>query len=130
MAQELLLIRGLPGAGKTTIALEYVGKGYSHFEADMFFDRDGKYCFDASLIGQAHDWCASEVRKALADGKSVVVANTFSRLWEMQKYFEVAEFYGADLRVIEAKGDFQNIHGVPQEVIEKMRNRWEKYEPV
>lgn len=128
MAQELLLIRGLPGAGKTTIALEYVGQGYAHFEADMFFERNGKYCFDAALIGQAHDWCASEARKALADGKSVVVANTFSRLWEMQKYLEIAEFCSVQFRVIEAKGNFQNIHGVPQEVIEKMRNRWEKYE--
>lgn len=127
MAQELLLIRGLPGSGKSTLAFDYASKGYSHFEADMFFERDGKYCFDGKLISQAHDWCASEVRKALADGKSVVVANTFSRLWEMKKYFDIAKFYGVALRVIEAKGDFQNIHGVPQEVIEKMRNRWEKY---
>lgn len=128
MKQELLLIRGLPGSGKTTLAREYVQQGYAHFEADMFFEQDGKYCFDGKLISQAHDWCASETRKALADGKSVVVSNTFSRLWEMEKYIESAKFYAVTLRVIEASGNFQNIHGVPVEVVEKMRNRWEKYE--
>jgi tRNA uridine 5-carbamoylmethylation protein Kti12 len=36
---KLILIRGLPGSGKSTIAREYVKQGYHHFEADMYFEK-------------------------------------------------------------------------------------------
>ena len=125
MSQELILIRGLPGSGKSTLAREYGSQGYVHLEADMYFEVNGKYHYDQTLVAEAHDWCASEVRKALADGKSVVVTNTFSRRWEMGKYKDAAIFYGVPVRVIEATGSFQNIHNIPPEVVQTMRERWE-----
>lgn len=47
---ELLLIRGLPGSGKSTMAKEYAKAGYVHCEADQFFEIDGQYRFDASKL--------------------------------------------------------------------------------
>lgn len=40
---ELVLIRGLPGSGKSTMAKVLAQVGYEHYEADMFFERDGVY---------------------------------------------------------------------------------------
>ena len=124
---KLLLIRGLPGSGKSTLAKEYVTKhGYEHYEADMFFLLDdGAYAFDPKYLPTAHKWCKDQTQLALIDKKDVVVSNTFTRLWEMQDYFNMAEEMEIELEVIETKGEYENIHGVPQKSIDRMKQRWE-----
>jgi len=57
--KELFLLRGLPGAGKSTLAKSLGGK---HIEADMYFEYEGKYKFDASRLKEAHDWCQNTVK--------------------------------------------------------------------
>lgn len=122
---KLILIRGLPGSGKSTLAKEWVKQGYRHFEADMFFDgRDG-YQYNPEKIGVAHGWCQLATRFALQDGDSVVVSNTFVRLWEMKAYEIIAKEFGIELEILEAKGAWQNIHGVPSAVIERMKANWD-----
>ena len=118
---ELVLIRGLPGSGKSTMAKEFARNGYAHFEADMYFVRDGKYQYDSSQIRDAHAWCQRMTRLALARGKSVVVSNTFTQLREMAPYRSMSR----QVRVIEATGRWQNTHGVPAEMLERMAQRWE-----
>jgi predicted kinase len=120
---HLFLIRGLPGSGKSTIASSFAG--FHHFEADMFFMQDGVYKYDASKIKQAHEWCQQAVRNALDIGGDVVVSNTFTRWDEMKPYFDLALEFGIDPNVMTAQGNFGNVHGVPDEVIRRMRDRWE-----
>lgn len=80
---ELVLIRGLPGSGKSTYARRFYS-GYVHCEADhYFYDKDGVYRYNPDLIRQAHAACQKKAREALRSGKSVVVSNTFVRQWEM-----------------------------------------------
>lgn len=122
---ELVLIRGLPGSGKSTMARGTMFEDFEHYEADMFFERSGEYCYDASKIREAHEWCQLQTLKALANGKRVVVSNTFTRRFEMEPYFEMCKTFGIKPRVMEATGNWLNVHGVPAEVIEKMRQRWE-----
>lgn len=124
---HLLLIRGLPGSGKSTIARKYAERGYRHYEADMFFiTSDGQYVFEPKKIKQAHIWCQQMTHRALAHGKNVVVANTFTTRWEVQPYRDIAANVGCGIEIITATGNYKNIHGVPDHAIERMRARWEE----
>lgn len=123
---KLLLIRGLPGSGKSTLAKEYVNKGYKHFEADMYFiDNEGNYQFQPSCIPSAHKWCQHKVWDELDNGNNVVVSNTFTQRWEIQPYKDMADELKCEFEVIECFGKYPNIHGVPDEAIQRMQKRWE-----
>ena len=123
--QTLYLIRGLPGSGKSTMARQIVadGKATKHFEADMWINYSDKWTPSAAKT--AHAICQHDTENALYDGHSVVVSNTFTQLWEMQPYIDMAKQHGANLEIITATGDYGSIHNVPSEAVEAMRKRWE-----
>lgn len=122
----LIIIRGLPGSGKSTLAKAYVERGYKHFEADMYFiDKDGQYNFDSSKIRYAHAWCEAMVFNSLLEGSNVVVSNTFVRRWEFKSYITFCNDNNIPYGIIVAQGSYFNIHGVPDEVIKRMRRNWE-----
>lgn len=123
---DLVLIRGLPGSGKTTMAKFLERAGFVHIEADQFFTRpNDTYIFDGLRIGEAHDWCQDKTEKALEEKKSVVVSNTFTRKWEMEPYVKMARQYDANLHIIVATGNHGSDHNIPQKVYENMKARWE-----
>jgi len=120
---KLTLIRGIPGSGKTTLAKSLGIQ--NHFEADMFFISGGEYKFNPAKLKEAHAWCQSQTRNALARGEDVVTSNTFCRLWEMQAYLDMAKEYGAEIEIKICSGDYVNVHGVPGDVVERMRRDFE-----
>ena len=127
---ELILVRGLPGSGKSVMARKLADAGFEHFEADQYFiGKDGQYKFDGAQIKAAHDWCFDRARATLAAGLPVVVSNTFSRLWELQPYIDLAEGLGAPLYIMEARGQFNSVHDVPKHVVDGMRERWQALPP-
>jgi predicted kinase len=131
---KLILIRGLPGAGKSDMSRLFDGPTFA--ADDFFYGRgDGQYDFDPRLLPQAHQSCQERTRKALSSGGSsvVVVTNTFSQRWELEPYLRMADELGARCSVVDLfDGGLTNselaargLHGVPVEGIQVMRSRWE-----
>jgi predicted kinase len=123
--KELFLLRGLPGSGKSTLAKSL---SESHIEADMFFMKDGEYKFDGSKIKDAHNWCQDVVEHWMDENKpKIVVSNTFTQEWEMDNYYKLAERFGYRVfsLIVENRHGGVNEHGVPEEKLEQMKNRFE-----
>ena len=127
---DLILIIGVPGSGKTTLAKKIRQERmeeYKIFEADMFFERNGLYNWNPRLLGAAHKWCYDQVENALKQGESVIVSNTSLIPKDRKPYLKLAKKYGANIEVFTCKGNFQNLHNVPDETIERMRQKFVPY---
>ena len=130
MEKILYIVRGIPGSGKSTFAKSLGG---THFETDMFFMVDGEYKFDGSKIKDAHKWCQDSVHTAMLLNHTaqlnniIVVSNTFTQEWEMKPYYEMAEYfeYKVFSIIVENRHGGVNEHNVPEEVLTKMRERFE-----
>ena len=122
---KLIIIRGLPGSGKTTFAHTLT----THvFEADQYFtDSNGIYTFDREKLSEAHHWCQAQVISAMiADAPIIAVSNTFVRKWEKKVYLDLARIYGYQVTEITMTNPLRpSIHGVPDEVIERMKTQWD-----
>lgn len=123
---KLTLIRGLPGSGKSTYAKDCFPTSLL-FEADQYFMCDGKYHWVGHLLRKAHGECYLNTLQALQLGYDVVVANTFIRLKDMQKYLNIPNVIPrVQVNIIEMLGNYTNTHNVPQEAIERMHSRWQE----
>lgn len=129
---KMIIIRGLPGSGKSTLAKEMLENARAadewlrHFEADQYFVQAPLgYVYKPDLKSVAHKWCQSAVETALLGGSSVIVSNTFTTYSEMIPYLILAREFGARIEIITCRGTYPNVHNVPEDVIQRMRDRWE-----
>jgi len=131
--KTLYIVRGVPGSGKSTFA-KSIAKPWQIFEADKFFIKNGEYKFDYTKIKDAHNDCKRKVHKAIHPSlfrrlfyNTVVVSNTFTQEWEMRFYEIIARKYGYRVFhvVVENRHGGVNEHGVPDDKLEVMKNRFE-----
>jgi predicted kinase len=130
--KNLYLLRGIPGAGKSTLAKQL---GDSHFETDTFFMVEGEYKFDPTKLRKAHEWCQSQIELAMInnhvtaglDNSDIVVSNTFTQAWEMDAYNELAKQYGYRVFsiIVENRHGGVNQHNVPEDKLQMMKERFE-----
>jgi NEDD4-binding protein 2 len=131
--KTLILLRGLPGSGKSTFANYMFSNNI--FEADQYFyDEDGNYNFDASKLYKAHKWCQLRVEHAMEDNlesngmyfSEIVVSNTSTTEKELEPYLELAKKYDYQVvsLIVENRHSGVSKHNVPVETIEKMKNRF------
>jgi len=131
--KELILLRGLPGSGKSTLA-QSIAKSWQIFEADKYFMKNGNYEFDFNRLQDAHKFCMEQVHKAMYPSlvnslfyRNIVVSNTFTQEWEMKFYQTIAKAYGYKVYtiIVENRHGGVNQHGVPEEKVEQMKNRFD-----
>lgn len=129
--KRLVIMRGLPGSGKSTKAREYGGTIVS---ADDYFMQDDKYMFDPNQLGAAHNQSKNKCEEAMKRGDpTIVVDNTNVRARDYKDYVKLAEQYGYDVEIdsvgtggmaVEELAE-RNKHGVPLSTIENMVEKWE-----
>lgn len=123
----IILVRGAPGAGKSTMAERIRGCGSCFiFETDNFFvDSINRhdYHFDSAFLGIAHSWNQGEVIRACRDCPTVpvIVANTFCQNWELKPYLEIAKAFKRPIYVFTLRTEHDNVHNVPEETVQKHR---------
>ena len=129
--KNLYLLRGLPGSGKSTLAEQLGG---SHFETDKYFiGENGEYNFDGSKLKEAHQWCQDSVANAMVlnhttgENETIVISNTFTQEWEIKPYMDMAKNWGYRVFsiIVENRHGGVNQHGVPDEKLQQMNDRFE-----
>ena len=127
MEQYIMIIRGLPGSGKTTFANKVKKDNEVVVEADQFHMIDDEYIYRPEMAGRAHEWCQSQVAYFLNQGKSVLVANTFITARTLVPYYEIAKEFNVDFKIKTMDTQYNNIHDVPEDVLNRMGIQWESW---
>lgn len=133
--KTLTLLRGLPGAGKSSFA-KTMWSRFAICEADDYFvdELTGEYKFNQRDLPKAHNWCKWKVETFMQDNQAneefyqdIVVSNTFTQEWEMKEYFELAEKYGYRVftLIVENRHGGKSVHDVPDATIGNMLHRFQ-----
>jgi predicted ABC-type ATPase len=139
----LVLIRGLPGVGKSTLARRYFGSRFL-VEADQFFvTADGQYHWSTPKASAAHAWCLATTEAHVHARHQVIVANTFVKRGMISPYIRLMQWndepWYARLAVITmppaplsleqlAQRTHASGHAVPLDVLARMHAEWEACE--
>lgn len=96
--------------------------------ADDYITRNGVYNWKPETVNASHEWCQRKCRRFMKIGvERIIIANTNTRMKEMQPYFDMGKQFGYKIYsvIIENRHNGTNNHNVPEKTIEKMINRFE-----
>lgn len=127
--KSLVIVRGVPGAGKSTFAnLLSGGDDEIVCTADDYFMQDGEYKWDATKLGEAHRTCQEKCKKLMEhSARLVIVANTSVRGKDFEPYIDLAERYGYQVFsvIVENRHGNDNVHNVPDDVVDSMKRKFQ-----
>ena len=154
--KRLILMRGIPGGGKSTrsrelamIHIENGGRSVAILATDYYHMEGDKYIFKADLLGQYHEMNHAEAEAFMKRGiELVIIDNTNVRRRDMKPYIDSAKVLGYTVKEVIIGGDKllpsldkacphkfadyidlcagRNTHDVPRDAIEKMARRFEE----
>jgi tRNA uridine 5-carbamoylmethylation protein Kti12 len=129
MQKSVIILRGLPGSGKTTFLNFLVA--YTHISMDKFWTKDGEeYKFDYHKLSEAIQWTQDQFLKALdAESTLPIVVDNVSYAYEHYRFFvEEAKKRNIPVHIVHIERPLQecrNSHGVPADKVEQMAEKWE-----
>jgi predicted kinase len=123
--KTLYIIRGLPGTGKSTLAIRLASNTIVAAD-DFMLNSKGEYEFDPAKLPEAHQQCQEKIDFFMRCGCiHIAVHNTFTTVQEMAPYVELCKKYNYVPHIVTTETNFGSIHSVPETTIEKMRERFE-----
>ncbi|XP_042663696.1 NEDD4-binding protein 2 isoform X2 [Tyto alba] len=138
IGQVLVLLRGVPGSGKSYLARTLLedNPGGIILSTDDYFYKHGQYHYDPDCLGEAHDWNRKRAKEAFEIRISpIIIDNTNIQAWEMKPYVTLAQQFKYKVMFREPDTwwkfkpkelERRNIHGVSKEKIKRMLERYER----
>lgn len=123
---ELIIVRGMPGSGKSTYAKQHYPT-YHLFETDQYFYINNVYVWDSNLLPSVWKRIYKDIAITLYSGANVVTTGLFTKIADMEDYFHFCQLYNIPYTVIELMTEFENIHDVSEEKIIRAKRRFQPY---
>jgi tRNA uridine 5-carbamoylmethylation protein Kti12 len=141
MNKTVIILRGIPGSGKSTVAKLIQSLGWLNqiricSADDYFIDRQtNEYKWNPRLLGEAHEYCKQNFVKAIRNEIDIIIVdNTNIKHKDFCFYKEVARQNNYKTIVLTVGGNskkeikdsfYRNQHNVPEEKIEQMALNFE-----
>ena len=127
--RKAIILTGLPGSGKSTIAEQLVAAGAAACSADYYFIKEGVYRYVPAEIGLAHAHCMRKFIEHIGGntglGADIVVDNTNTTSVEIAPYVAVANAFGWEHEILRVECDpevafARQTHGVSRATFHHM----------
>ena len=132
----LVILRGLPGSGKSTAARAIADGLDCICSADDYFETKQGYHYDKTKLTAAHTQCFLKCIKLMeSETPLVIVDNINQHRWIYSAYKQLASIVGYRVKILElpcpnqmALGNYasRSVHKVPIESCAKMLKEWER----
>lgn len=127
--KELIILRGLPGSGKSTFAKLLANhKNSIVIENDEYMYEDGIYDWKPSKVKLAAKNTNEKLHKALNQNvELIVISNVNARNSDFYGYIELGKNKGYKVTtlIVENYFDGKSIHGVNDETLDRMESNFQ-----
>lgn len=125
LSRSLVILRGLPGSGKTSFAKLFKAPVCS---ADDYLMLGGKYIWTHDGAIKAHAACQEKCKRLMIDGTPlIVISNMHVKSRDMRPYTKLAEDFNYKVFsiIVENRHDGKNDHMVTEDMLKDIEERFQ-----